>query len=1783
MRIEMSRNILSPYAVGICILFIVTVVEAFTPTRLLDARRMPLSAMTAPGNFYFLEFPVNENDSKLNPICADGTPYSFAFRRGTDEHVSKFIIEFEGGPACWDDGSDSSCCSSAGANGRRQVPWLDYMTFFNDQVVFRKTLPELGSCKGVSTGFVAEGAEFILSDSNGISSFAADDVPLVLRREEGWWERLGGNESDIRDWSYILLPHCTMDWHLGHKKYPQLITGCGDDPMKVDGVYHRGGTNVDAVLNWIRKQFPSGLDALVTTAGGQMGGCNDSMGPATTSSIAPALLAAKLKKSETDESSSPPASPSSLVVLEGSGLWDPDLPSPEVMADRWNAIDLPSGGGLPEAVDDLVQSSTKDIQFIWMTSNEGTASEEEELWFMKQANDHRQNFHVFEPTSLDIEGNDTKLEWCSLYTFPDSEVGVADFFADIIQTMSWSSASSSSSTTNLMPKMSLSARADSGAGDDSRGRLTFFTIFMMLGVIVSMTWVIYYIRKHKSSQNGKSAPLSPTDLWFMALTKHPVAFLIVSLMVPIVLSCIGLSQNHLRVNLDFDSYLQVDTDLENVKRNFERAQQNQEASLEIEQANCNLYGNSIFGFGKRKLSDDPDVNGQLDQRILSRDESIFGNQELLHDLGLDVQIDNESPYHALSHHHRELNLANLNYFSGGEWISIMYENRKGGNVFEPEVLKAIHEFESSIYAFPGFQDYCYGLNKCVPIDSLISRFFTNGQLVGDIDAVLRSFLTDRPALWKLDQYFGPDNLASNVTRSFVFLNNVGGDQSATHPFLRSFHRDFLAKHYRRKTYPEFVHTWNNFVMKATEADDALLHDTLWAIGSLCFVALMILAKVQSIFVVFLSMLGMVLAFTVSYYWLSMHFFVKDITLIWVAGLFVMLGIAADDIFLMVDSFDHTKNEFEEIIDNGITDVKSGDSHPDDQEKAHAKIEVLEERMKVAYSKAGSMMLVSSVTTAICFFSNGFGVLTVIQEFGVFMGMVVLTNYIHVMTILPSAILVNELYVASVQERFITWCKSKLLSNRLNHRKNVDEKGEYSKPLPPDTERCLHDGTGDGGEKSKTLNATDRYLVEEYAPFVTKRSYYLLCSTIILAIILGICGAAKFAVNDGSIVLYSSKYNLGRLEKVIDKYYSDGEDVYTTIEENDPSTYAPYPAPTPLPAPTVPTPTPPVPTMTATIEWMNPDEAVAAGLPGAVSSEQLDSTLNTPATASVAEEVSSPEAPQAVGDSDAQSSQIGSSSNQGAGSSIINNHSSSNTGLGSGSKFSSDSSSNTGSYYDASAAGSISKPNGVTNMRRRETIHVKLIWGVHAGSDDSSLWLTKKVRKSTQSENEEFSTSNLDLAEPRTQEWLLKVVEMAKSKSHLFVRQDKLTWIEKLRDFAAYAGVQFPIPKDLFTTYIELLKLKEPTLEDDIEKAIGTSAPGLAGDFTFASLTMMVDAVEVGNAANAAGREMSEDLYRDWTEFAAEANKSSPSDIPPVVAQSGIFLDAYRVEAMYDSTLTTWFVANGLCLLVILLFVQNLALSFMVMVTITLILLCLGGLLFAFYRIPFGPVEALGVSIFIGLSANYSLHVVHAYHHSKSNNREEKIKESIFAVGSPIVASALSTMGASAFLFGCRTWVFIELGILICSITGMALLYTMTFLFSWLYIAGPLPIEKHGENPSHRWDLKVMCWDACRKNEDSPEKADDDGSVFSIEVVEDQQGDSPDEEKPDIGRTEAKGDDDESVYSIEIVEDAQADLEESATDREGRTKEKGDEYADLKEFETESIEGTQDESETENSN
>ena len=151
---------------------------------------------------------------------------------------------------------------------------------------------------------------------------------------------------------------------------------------------------------------------------------------------------------------------------------------------------------------------------------------------------------------------------------------------------------------------------------------------------------------------------------------------------------------------------------------------------------------------------------------------------------------------------------------------------------------------------------------------------------------------------------------------------------------------------------------------------------------------------------------------------------------------------------------------------------------------------------------------------------------------------------------------------------------------------------------------------------------------------------------------------------------------------------------------------------------------------------------------------------------------------------------------------------------------------------------------------------------------------------------------------------------------------------------------------------------------------------------------------------------------------------------------------------------------------------------------------------------FGPVESLGVSIFVGLSANYLLHIAHSYHKSNIKERNVKVQRAVFVTGSPILWSAISTIGGCMFLFACRTWLLTKLGILICTIIALSLMFSLGFLLALLAFIGPLPIisdiEKHQD--LHSCDLMIIFKMCCLRKS---AQRDGDLAIATTEVQRDE--------------------------------------------------------------------------------
>ena len=68
-----------------------------------------------------------------------------------------------------------------------------------------------------------------------------------------------------------------------------------------------------------------------------------------------------------------------------------------------------------------------------------------------------------------------------------------------------------------------------------------------------------------------------------------------------------------------------------------------------------------------------------------------------------------------------------------------------------------------------------------------------------------------------------------------------------------------------------------------------------------------------------------------------------------------------------------------------------------------------------------------------------------------------------------------------------------------------------------------------------------------------------------------------------------------------------------------------------------------------------------------------------------------------------------------------------------------------------------------------------------------------------------------------------------------------------------------------------------------------------------------------------------------------------------------------------------------------------------------------------------------------------------------------------------------------FLFACRTWLLTELGILICTIITLSLIFSVGFMLALLAFIGPLPILSDDDDKHrnlHSWDLMIIIKTCC---------------------------------------------------------------------------------------------------------
>ena len=169
-------------------------------------------------------------------------------------------------------------------------------------------------------------------------------------------------------------------------------------------------------------------------------------------------------------------------------------------------------------------------------------------------------------------------------------------------------------------------------------------------------------------------------------------------------------------------------------------------------------------------------------------------------------------------------------------------------------------------------------------------------------------------------------------------------------------------------------------------EELLMNDMFFAIFSLLFVFSFIWYHLSSFFMAGMTMLMIVLSFPITYTIYGGVFMIPFNDTLIQLSIFIVLGIAADDVFVFCDAWRQSTQHKEIANDENL-------------------------RMAYTFKRAFKAILVTSSTTCVAFLANGLSEVVPIRAFGIFAAIIIPVNFILIILMMPSIQLIHDRYFA----------------------------------------------------------------------------------------------------------------------------------------------------------------------------------------------------------------------------------------------------------------------------------------------------------------------------------------------------------------------------------------------------------------------------------------------------------------------------------------------------------------------------------------------------------------------------------------------------------------------------------------------------------------------------------------------------------------------------------------------------------------------------------------------------
>jgi hypothetical protein len=189
----------------------------------------------------------------------------------------------------------------------------------------------------------------------------------------------------------------------------------------------------------------------------------------------------------------------------------------------------------------------------------------------------------------------------------------------------------------------------------------------------------------------------------------------------------------------------------------------------------------------------------------------------------------------------------------------------------------------------------------------------------------------------------------------------------------------------------------------------------------------------------------------------------------------------------------------------------------------------------------------------------------------------------------------------------------------------------------------------------------------------------------------------------------------------------------------------------------------------------------------------------------------------------------------------------------------------------------------------------------------------------------------------------------------------------------------------------------------------------------------------------------------WEDFTQKYNAQAPVE---TIQTSSIWVRIVMEREAIRGAAEAWALSNVIAFLCIFVFTGNLIVSMYVILSVTGIVACLLAFMVVWMQWSFGAIEAIALTIFVGFSVDYCLHLAHAYNEADYAFSFLKMRQSLTHTGVSVFSAAVTTIGSATFLVFCDIQIFVQMGLLIGCNTVLAIIFSLGIFASLMMGCGP---------------------------------------------------------------------------------------------------------------------------------